>query len=58
MDENLSPLERTCKMIGEKYGLEARELLMKIKERKERDRLSQINPSVNKTIDKSIDDSI
>lgn len=52
MDEHLTPLERTCKMIGEKYGPAARELLAKIKERKERDRLLQHNQSTNKTLNK------
>lgn len=50
MDDHLTPLERTCKMIGEKYGPAARELLAKIKERKERDRLLQFNQSTNKTL--------
>lgn len=33
--ENLSSFEKTCKMIGEKYGSAARELLDRIKKRKE-----------------------
>lgn len=49
MDEDLDPFERTCKMIGEKYGPAARELLARIKERKENDRLKQ---QANEDVDK------
>lgn len=34
-DQELPPFEKTCKMIGEKYGPQMRELLDKIRARKE-----------------------
>lgn len=43
MKNTLPPIELTCKMIGEKYGHEARELLRRIKERKEH--IQSINPA-------------
>jgi hypothetical protein len=51
MKNTLSPVELTCKMIGEKYGHEARELLRRIKERKEN--VKSFN-TTNKALDKSI----
>ena len=51
MKNTLSPIELTCKMIGEKYGHEARELLRRIKERKEH--VQSISPTIKK-LDKSI----
>ena len=48
--EELTPFEKTCKMIGEKYGPSARQLLARIQQRKENDR---IRNSENKTLDKS-----
>jgi hypothetical protein len=54
MDETLTPIERTCKLIGEKYGPAARALLKKIKERKERARLQAHDESRDPILDRSI----